>query len=65
MHCNITYKHPTQTESGPFLHYDNFEEVNNCFQIQIAFAFAFSFINDQIKFAPLLHLGSPPFMFKT
>lgn len=52
-------------EFRPFLHCNNFEEVSNCFQIQIALVFAFPFINDQIKSAPLLHLGSPPFMFKT
>lgn len=65
MNCNTVYKHLTQMAFRPFLHYNNFEEVNNCFQIEIAFAFAFPFINDQIKFAPLLHSGSPPFMFKT
>lgn len=52
-------------EARPFQHCNNSEEVNDYFHTQAAFAFAFPFINDQIKFAPLLHLGSPPFMFKT
>lgn len=55
----------TQMQFRPFQHCNNFEDVNDYFHIQTAFAFAFPFINDQIKFALLLHLGSPPFMFKT
>lgn len=52
-------------EFRPFRNCKNFEDIKDYFHTQTAFALAFLFINDQIKFAQLLHLGSPPFMFKT
>lgn len=63
MNCSASCKHLTQTE--PSVQHSGVEEVSIVFHLHTAFAFAFPPINDQIKFAPLLHLGSPPFMFHT